>query len=51
MTPEQFDPGEIAQFENATWSRCAVSYMDGLGVLVSEAIEPLLDAVKGDQDF
>lgn len=42
----QFGPEEIAQFENATWSRCAEGYVDGFGALVSEAIEPLLDEVK-----
>lgn len=46
MTQEKFDPEEVAQFENATWSRCAPIYMDGFGALVKEAIGPLLDAVK-----
>ena len=46
MTRERFDPVEVAQFEHATWSRCAGSYMDGFGALVSEAIGPLLDEVK-----
>ena len=48
---KQFDPEEVAEFENATWSRCAESYKDGFGVLVSEAIPPLLDAVNaGSED-
>src|ERR1700757_2160875 len=42
----QFDPEDIAQFENATWSRCAETYVDGFGALVTEAISPLLDKVK-----
>ena len=46
MTQEKFDPEEVAQFENATWSRCAATYMDGFGALVSQAIDPLLDEVK-----
>lgn len=43
---KKFDPEEVAQFENATWSRCAESYMDGFGALVGEGIAPLLDAVN-----
>ncbi len=46
MTQERFDPEEVARFENATWSRCASTYMDGFGALVTEAIGPLLDEVK-----
>ncbi len=42
----QYDAQEVAQFENATWSRCAESYMEGFGPLVGEAVEPLLDEVK-----
>lgn len=46
MTQERFDPEEVARFENATWSRCAATYMDGFGALVREAIGLLLDEVK-----
>lgn len=42
---QAFDPQQVAEFENATWSRCAGGYMDGFGPLVSEAVDPLLDAV------
>jgi 2-polyprenyl-3-methyl-5-hydroxy-6-metoxy-1,4-benzoquinol methylase len=49
MPQTQFAPHEVASFENATWSRCAVTYMDGFGALVSEAIGPLLDEVKVSQ--
>lgn len=45
MTQSGFDQDEVAQFENATWSRCAESYVDGFGALVGEAIGPLLDEV------
>lgn len=41
---QAFDPQEVAQFENAVWSRCAKRYMDGFGLLVREAIGPLLEA-------
>lgn len=43
---KQYDPKEVAQFEHATWSRCAESYMNGFGVLVGEAISPLLEATN-----
>ncbi|HSR50433.1 MAG TPA: class I SAM-dependent methyltransferase [Acidobacteriota bacterium] len=46
MAFEQFDADEVARFENATWSRCAETYVDGFGALVGEAISPLLDEVK-----
>jgi SAM-dependent methyltransferase len=46
MAEKGFDPDEVAQFENATWSRCAASYMGGFGALVAEAIEPLFEEVK-----
>jgi SAM-dependent methyltransferase len=46
MTQERLDSVEVARFEHATWSRCAATYMDGFGALVSEAIGPLLDQVK-----
>jgi SAM-dependent methyltransferase len=46
MTQGRFDPEEVARFENTTWSRCAETYLDGFGALVSEAIVPLLDEVK-----
>jgi ubiquinone/menaquinone biosynthesis C-methylase UbiE len=46
MAAEPFNSEEVAQFENATWSRCADTYVDGFGALVSEAILPLLDEVK-----
>jgi len=46
VTAEGFDPEEVAQFENATWSRGVDSYMDGFGALVREAIGPLLDEVR-----
>ena len=46
MTQERFNSEEVAQFENATWSRCAETYVNGFGALVSEAIVPLLDEVK-----
>ncbi|MCG8351579.1 MAG: methyltransferase domain-containing protein [Chloroflexales bacterium] len=52
MTHERFSPEEVARFENTTWSRCATTYVDGFGALVSEAIVSLLDEVKvgeGDQ--
>jgi SAM-dependent methyltransferase len=42
----QFDPEEVARFENATWSRCAATYVDGFGALVSEAVGPLLDETR-----
>ena len=41
MTQPRFDPVEVARFENATWSRCAETYMDAFGALVREAIGPL----------
>jgi SAM-dependent methyltransferase len=51
MTQDQFDPEEVARFENDTWSRCAQTYMDGFGVLVGAAIGPLLNEVEvSDQD-
>lgn len=40
------DPSEVASFEHATWSRCAERYEDGFGQLVSEAIQPLLNAAN-----
>lgn len=43
---DRFDPGTVAQFENATWSRCASTYMHGFGALAAEAITPLLDGAK-----
>jgi SAM-dependent methyltransferase len=43
---KQFDAAEVARFENATWSRCAENYMNGFGVLTSEAVGPLLDKVQ-----
>jgi len=43
MTQDRFDPKEVASFEHATWSRCAGTYMDGFGALMSEAVGPLLD--------
>lgn len=46
MSQPQFDPEEVARFENATWSRCAETYAEGFGALVAEAIGPLLDEVK-----
>jgi SAM-dependent methyltransferase len=46
MTSVRFDPEEVGRFENTTWSRCATTYKDGFGALVSEAIGPLLDEVK-----
>src|SRR5438445_13846714 len=52
MTQERFDPDDVARFENATWSRCAETYMEGFGALVREAIGPLLDEAEmsdGDQ--
>lgn len=42
---KQFKPEEVADFECATWSRCAESYMDGFGALVREAVPALLDSV------
>jgi ubiquinone/menaquinone biosynthesis C-methylase UbiE len=50
MTHE-FDPEEVAKFENAAWSRSADTYVDGFGALLTEAIAPLLDEVRvGDGD-
>ncbi len=46
MTQERFDPEEVTRFENATWSRCAETYLHGFGALVRETIVPLLDEVK-----
>lgn len=46
MPQTQFAPHDVASFENATWSRCSETYMDGFGALASEAIGPLLDEVK-----
>ena len=43
---DRFDAEEVTRFENATWSRCALGYMDGFGALVGEAIGPLLDEAK-----
>ena len=43
---DRFDAGEVARFENATWSRCAKGYMNGFGALVGEGIGPLLDEVE-----
>ncbi len=40
------DPKVVAEFENATWSRCAERYMDGFGLLAGEAVGPLLDGTK-----
>lgn len=42
---KQFTPEEVAEFENATWSRCVETYVDGFGALVTEAVRPLLDEV------
>ncbi len=38
-----YDTQQVALFEQTTWSRCAGSYMSGFGLLVSEAIDTLLD--------
>lgn len=46
MAEAQFSPEEVARFENATWSRCAKSYMDGFGALVREAVVPLLEELE-----
>src|SRR5690348_3481122 len=46
VAKERFNSEEVAQFENATWSRCAETYVVGFGALVSEAIAPLLDEVR-----
>lgn len=49
---QTFTPDVVAQFENETWSRCAESYMDGFGALVTEAVDPLLNRTQvkaGDQ--
>lgn len=43
---ERFGAEEVAQFENATWSRCAEGYIAGFGALVGETIGTLLDEVK-----
>jgi len=43
---EAFKVDEVAQFENATWSRCAKGYMEGFNSLVAEAIDPLLEEVN-----
>lgn len=42
--PKSYDPHEVAKFEHAVWSRCAKGYCQGFGVLVAEAITPLLNA-------
>ena len=50
--PVVFTPTEVATFEHAVWSRCALGYADGFGPLTEEAIPPLLDAagvVGGDR--
>ncbi len=46
MAEQGFDPDEVARFENATWSRCAQSYLGGFGALVAQAVVPLLEEVK-----
>ncbi|MCA9751213.1 MAG: methyltransferase domain-containing protein [Gemmatimonadetes bacterium] len=40
----KFAAEDVARFENETWSRCAATYDDGFGALVSEAVDPTLDA-------
>ena len=37
-----YSPEAVAEFENATWSRCAKSYSGGFALLTGEAIEPML---------
>lgn len=39
-----FDPDKVAQYEHEVWERCAKRYVESWGALVSQAIEPLLDA-------
>jgi ubiquinone/menaquinone biosynthesis C-methylase UbiE len=41
---KSYDPHEVAKFEHTVWSRCAKGYFQGFGVLVAEAIKPLLNA-------
>jgi len=41
-----FDATEVLEFETATWTRCADTYEDGFGALVTGAIDPLLDALE-----
>jgi ubiquinone/menaquinone biosynthesis C-methylase UbiE len=48
MTMKQYNPEEVARFENETWSRCADNYMYGFGALVKEGVAPLLNAVNVD---
>lgn len=38
-------PQDVAMFENATWSRCAKTYVEGFGALVAEALDPLFQQV------
>ena len=45
MRHDQFDPEEVARFENATWSRCARTYTQGFGAMVGEAVDVMLDEV------
>ena len=42
------DPTLISTIERETWERCARVYVDGFGALVTEGIEPLLDAAAVD---
>jgi len=41
-----FTPVEVATFEHDVWSRCAKGYLDGFGLLTSEATGPLLECVQ-----
>jgi SAM-dependent methyltransferase len=43
---QNWDPQEVARFENEVWSRCAPSYVETFGALCGEAIGPLLDATE-----
>lgn len=47
-----FSPEDVATYENAVWSRCAKTYMDGFAGLTGQAVPALVDAAevkKGDR--
>lgn len=41
-----FTSADVAAFEHATWSRCALNYEEGFALLTREGVEPVLDAAE-----
>ena len=46
MAPEPTEPSEFRQFEHSGWEAIPDKYHNAFGQLTSQAIQPLLDAVK-----